>query len=421
MAKESGYTKNIFFSLIISVLILLGIGFLSVKYLIPIYDLESQDIYKFMIYLLPIIIGITFIEIGSMISSKDKDKKDTYDQLPVNSYDAPFYSQLDDDPMINKISKTDTTFTPVVESSNDSINNTEFATLHQSVAYPSDLPDDLQKQLLSLDIEQASEAIDFLHSGKTLYESNIDPDLTKQLLSLSEKDAHKLLYWLSEDAILVNPDSIVTEESQTPSHLSKDVQEKLLELDNEEANKALYWLSQDAVLVDSNSIEPENEKAVELPFDEETSQAILHFSKEDAHKAVDYISKGIVEEAIPQKYAGEFDSSFETVLKNEISSAKELGYDISLVLINADGTEDKAQIDLLLANVNASCYSFENEDGSINLIFPLYTQSETEAMLDKIFNTIYHKFKYGISSLDERFDIEIQEFLNESLNNFNSK
>lgn len=419
MDKNSGYTKNIFFSLIISVLILLGIGFLSVKYLIPIYDLKSQDIYKFMIYLLPIIIGITFIEIGGMISSKYKENKDNYDQLPINSYDEPFYTELKDDPMQNKVARTDVDFTPVAQAKEEIKKDfNEFNTITHSVAYPSNLPDELQKQLLGLDPAQATEALEYINDDKTLYESTLNPELTNQLLKLNEEDAKKVLYWLSEDAILINSDSIESTDVPNISDLPKDIQAKLLGLSNEDATKALYWLSQDPILVDANSI---NSNAVELPFDNETSNAILNFSKADALKAVDYITKGVTEKTLPEKYIGEFDSSVETILKNEISSAKELGYDVSFVLLNAKGNEDKAQIDLLLANVNSSCYSFEKEDGSINLIFPLYNESETKSILNKIFKDIYHTFKYGLTSLNERYDIEITEFINEALTDYNSK
>ncbi|MBK5200911.1 MAG: hypothetical protein JJE21_05180 [Spirochaetaceae bacterium] len=416
MVKRTGYTKNIFFSLIISVLILFGIGFLSVKYLIPIYDLKSQDIYKFMIYLLPIIIGVTFLEIGSMVASKNEENKDTYDQLPINSYDEPFYNQLFDDPMKTKVSKTDVHFTPVAQSKENIRKDfEEFTTINQSVVYPTDLPVELQKQLLALDSKQASEVLEYINDGKTLYESNFDSDLTKQLLSLNEEDAQKVLYWLSEDAILVNPDSI---DSADISNLPQNIQSKLLNLSDEDADKALYWLSQDPILVDASSIDSDE---VELPFDNETSQAILNFSKEDAHKAVEYITRGFTEEIIHENYTDEFDSSVETILKNEIESAKDLGYDVSLVLLNINGKEDKAQIDLFLTNVNSSCYSFVKEDGIINLIFPFYNRNETKSILEKVFKNIYHTFKYGLTTLNERYDIEVPQFIDEALTDYNSK
>ncbi len=100
MSKRTSYARNIFFSIVVSLVILLALGFLSVKYLVPIYDLQSQDIYKFLIYLLPVIIGLALIEIGSIISTKNSiDNEDNEDLLPKNSYDSPLFNTISDDPL----------------------------------------------------------------------------------------------------------------------------------------------------------------------------------------------------------------------------------------------------------------------------------------------------------------------------------
>lgn len=420
MDKKSEYAKNIFFSLIISVLILLGIGFLSVKYLIPIYDLKSQDIYKFMIYLLPIIIGLTFVEIGSMIASKNNEAKDNYDQLPINSYDEPFYAPITDDPLhTNNVASTDINLSPVKKHSDDlDYQSDEFNTIKASVAYPSDLEDEIQRQLLSLDAQKANDALDFIKEEYNYFKSNLNPDLTNQLLSLNEEDAKKLLYWLSQDVVLITPDSVDSLEDENDSAICEDLQKQLLNLSEEDAKNALYWLSQAPSIKNSNSI---NNESVELPFDNDTNQAILKFSNEDAHKAVEYISRGLDDIDILEKYSEKFDSSIDSILKDEISNAKDLSYDISLVVLNADNSEDIDQINLLLANVNSSCYNFENEDGSIYLIFPLYNKDEAKAILNKNFDKIFHNFKFGITSINERYDINIQEFINEAIKDYSSK
>lgn len=420
MDKKSEYAKNIFFSLIISVLILLGIGFLSVKYLIPIYDLKSQDIYKFMIYLLPIIIGLTFVEIGSMIASKNNEAKDNYDQLPINSYDEPFYAPLNDDPLhTHNAASSDINFSPVKKHSEDlEYQSDEFHTINASVAYPSDLDDEIQRQLLSLDAQKANEALDFVKEDYNYFKSNLNPDLTNQLLSLNEEDAKKILYWLSQDVVLITPDSLDSFDEEDNNAICEDLQNQLLNLSEEDAKNALYWLSQAPSIKDSNSI---NNESVELPFDNETNQAILNFSSEDAHKAVDYISRGLDDIDILEKYSEKFDSSIDSILNAEISNANDLGYDISFAVLNADNREDIDQINLLLANINSSCYNFENKDGSIYLIFPLYTKEEAKAILNKNFEKIFHNFKFGITSINERYDINIQEFINEAIKDFNSK
>jgi hypothetical protein len=392
MAKNTGYARNIFFSLIISVIILLGIGFLSVNYLVPLYDLQSQDIYKFMVYLLPIFIGITFIEIGSMISSKAKDKKtDPYDLLPRNSYDDPLYSSLDDDPLkTDFMKKSDTDFVPLNQS-RVSINQPIVEKQFETIANPvnttvvntvSTLPKQIQERLLSLSSEDAERTLNYLANDSSYYESSLETTTAEKLLTLCEEDANKLLYWLEQDAVLVDAADVV---------------------DNNITNQ-----------------KPVDEDSVVLPFDKTTNDAILQFTPEQAQDAVEYILNGSKTGFIPVEYTGEFDGSVTAVLKTEIMNAKDFGYEVSLVLMNIDNTENQNNIDMFIENINNSCFNFTQDNGSIYLVFPLYNESEAKEALDKAFNNINHKMKYGITTVNERYDIDVPTLMTEALASYNN-
>jgi hypothetical protein len=124
MSKQTGYARNIFFSIIISILILLTLGFFSIKYLVPIYDLQSKDIFQFLIYLLPILIGFVFIEIGSIIASRENihSTEDGENLLLKNRNDSTLVENIIDDPL-NK--RDATTFSPISPISTLSSSETE--------------------------------------------------------------------------------------------------------------------------------------------------------------------------------------------------------------------------------------------------------------------------------------------------------
>ncbi len=391
MSKNTGYARNIFFSLIISVIILLGIGFISVNYLVPLYDLQSQDIYKFMIYLLPIIIGIAFIEIGSAISSKTKTKEsDLYDQLPRNSYDDPLYTDMNDDPQ-----KTD--YMPKVEA--------EFIPVNQGNI-------EVNSSVIKKQFETISNPINTTVVNTA---SNLSKSLQERLLSLSDEDAEKTLIYLDNDSFYYESD------------LESSTAEKLLTLCEEDANKVLYWLEQDVVLVDTanvvdtNIINREFTDEVVLPFDKDTNEAIINFSLEQAQNAVSYILNGAKTEFIPVPFTEDFDGSFNAILQMEITNAKDIGYEVSLVFMIIDYTDCDIVFDLFLENIKSSCFNFVQEDGSIYLIFPLYNENEAREALDKAFKFINHSFTYGITTINERYDIAVPTLLNEALESYNSQ
>lgn len=391
MSKNTGYARNIFFSLIISVIILLGIGFISVNYLVPLYDLQSQDIYQFMIYILPIIIGVAFIEIGAMISSKRRiSESDLYDELPRNSYDDPLYTAINDDPQkTDYMTKTKSEFIQI-KKDDVNVDNPEVDHQFETIANPvnttvvnaiSTLPKPMQERLLSLTDKEAERILTFLANDPNYYESSLETTTAEKLLTLGEEDARKLLYWLEQDAILVDATNIVG--------------------------------------ADMDSIGLTD--AIVLPFDKETSNAIQKFSPKQAQNAVDYILNGEKTEFISVPSTEDFDGSFNAILKTEISNAKDFGYEVSLVFLDIDTSECTEDYDMFIKNINSSCFNFPQKDGSIYLIFPLYNEREALEALNKAFNKINHTYTYGITTVKERYDINVLLLMNEALDNYKSQ
>ncbi|WP_320130853.1 hypothetical protein [uncultured Sphaerochaeta sp.] len=100
MLENKHYGRQIFLSLFVTVFLLVVILYLSVKFLVPMYNINQEQIYNVLVRLFPILIGLVMIEIGVLIARrKDEDyTDDNADKLPPNAYDRPLYTLPGDDP-----------------------------------------------------------------------------------------------------------------------------------------------------------------------------------------------------------------------------------------------------------------------------------------------------------------------------------
>ena len=99
MSENKHYGRQIFLSLFLTVFLLLAILYLASRYLLPLYDVNQQQLYDILVKLFPLLIGLAMIEIGVMVARRrDEDYADQVDKLPPNAYDKPFHSLPHDDP-----------------------------------------------------------------------------------------------------------------------------------------------------------------------------------------------------------------------------------------------------------------------------------------------------------------------------------
>ncbi len=99
MSENKHYGRQIFLSLFLTVFLLLGIIYLASRYLLPLYDVNEEQIYGILVKLFPLLIGLVMIEIGVLIARRrDEEYADQVDKLPPNAYDKPFYTLPHDDP-----------------------------------------------------------------------------------------------------------------------------------------------------------------------------------------------------------------------------------------------------------------------------------------------------------------------------------
>ncbi len=99
MSENKHYGRQIFLSLFLTVFLLLAILYLASRYLLPLYDVNQQQLYGILVKLFPLLIGLVMIEVGVMVARRrDEDYADQVDKLPPNAYDKPFHTLPHDDP-----------------------------------------------------------------------------------------------------------------------------------------------------------------------------------------------------------------------------------------------------------------------------------------------------------------------------------
>ncbi len=99
MSENKHYGRQIFLSLFLTVFLLLAGLYVASRYLLPLYDVNQQQIYDILVKLFPILLGLIMIEVGVMIARRrDEEYADQVDKLPPNAYDKPFYTLPGDDP-----------------------------------------------------------------------------------------------------------------------------------------------------------------------------------------------------------------------------------------------------------------------------------------------------------------------------------
>lgn len=270
MSKRTGYVRNIFFSILISIVIFLALGFFSIKYLVPIYDLKSQEIYQFLIYLLPVLIGLAFIELGSIIASKeDRNEDNGEDLLPKNSYDAPLFNTISDDPS-EKVNPNN--LTPINPTATNTYSYTDY------------LDNEIVTRLKKYDKAEIIKMLDTYELGESINKvvSPFDKELTDKIFSLSKNEAIKALKWIEDGSPLPIENAVVL------NNLDNDTIEKIKLLSQREATMALNFINRSTLYANLENI------------DEANLHALSQLENDLVTKAIEWVYMGCPQPADPR-------------------------------------------------------------------------------------------------------------------------
>ncbi len=356
MSKRTSYARNIFFSIVVSLVILLALGFLSVKYLVPIYDLQSQDIYKFLIYLLPVIIGLALIEIGSIISTKNSiDNEDNEDLLPKNSYDSPLFNTISDDPLEKR----------------GFSNYSNYNTLDNlNLAFDSEV---LQK----LKNYKNCEIINILKDYESGISNNqlsspFDEETTEKLFALSKENVLKAISWINQGSPVVNDKAIVL------SNLTDQTIAEISKLSQREAEFALDWVKKGPKYINLENLNESNKYAVS------------QLNNDDVSKALAWINLGCPEARDPKAVV------YDNLDKDTLERLKE--YNSIQVNVGLDYIDEGAP---------------DVEDPKA-VILP----NISEATIDRLLKFSDFEINKGLNSLDNEFIDNLDQTTMERLNSY---
>lgn len=97
--KKHRYGRQIFATVIVTVIILLILLFVFSRFLVPLFNVHQEQVYSVLTRLFPLLIGLVLIECGVLIARRrDEEYADQVDKLPPNAYDKPLRNLPGDDP-----------------------------------------------------------------------------------------------------------------------------------------------------------------------------------------------------------------------------------------------------------------------------------------------------------------------------------
>ncbi len=99
MAKSKSTVKLVVTSVILSLIVIGVFALVFINFIVPAYQITTDDVYNVLIKLFPILIGLVAIQIGVMVAKRnEEDFRDSVDKLPPNSYSRALERDAQDDP-----------------------------------------------------------------------------------------------------------------------------------------------------------------------------------------------------------------------------------------------------------------------------------------------------------------------------------
>ncbi len=97
--KKQHIGRQVLVTILVTLIILLALVFCFARFLVPLFNIQEDQVYSVLTKLFPLLIGLVLIECGVMIAHRrDEDYADSVDLLPPNAYDKPLHQMPGDDP-----------------------------------------------------------------------------------------------------------------------------------------------------------------------------------------------------------------------------------------------------------------------------------------------------------------------------------
>jgi len=384
MAKPKSTAKLVVTSIVVSLVVIAVCVLLFLHYLVPAYQISEKDVFDVLVKLFPLLIGLTLIQIGIAVGKRnDEDYASQIDKLPPNAY-SKAYENIKDDPA--HVSTVGPETQPINE------NALQKEPIPEPVAASTSEPQAEEKPAMQAPPQVIIREVPVEVIKEVIKEVPIE--VIKEVPVKAEEKPEQEEATAETQAEEPKKEA-PTEEEATAEESTPEENAEEAEPEEAPAEEAEEETSEG----EESEAEEEQEEAEEAP-EEETEEEP---EEEEAETA---------EETAPAKGANEADENeakeeehapegalplmlgLEEFLSEEIKSAKEIGYDLTLCRIkNGDGaTEGNIEKDF-----SAYATVFDKDDGTY-LVFPFANESETKRLLEG------KGYEYSLSNLSGESD-----------------
>lgn len=380
MAKPSKTWKLVVTSIIISLIILALFTLAFIHLIAPAYNITEDMINSVLTKIFPILVGLVLIEIAILVGKKnDDDYKDTIDKLSPNAYDSALYTAPIDDP-----------------AKRGRVNG-------ESLDYQKTIPPEIREIIKEVPVETIKEVVKEV-PVEVVKEVPVEVEVVKEVVKEVPVEVIKEVpVEVVREAQSVENEKIIIKEVERPVEVIKYVPEP-------------YEVKVPVDVIKTVEIIKEVEKPVEVikevpveTIKEVVKEVPLEVIKEvtvEKEVPVEVVKEVTVEKEVPverEVHAKTVDAvyDFKASLDEEIKSAKEYGYDLSLLAIKESEKNGEAELktafgsDVLIFSDNNKLYA----------ILPFLSKGETDAKA----KFIAHKRSTALNGRDITSDVLIKE------------
>lgn len=353
MSKASSSLKIIITSVVISAIVLGIFAVVFLLWLVPGFQITNEQIYNVLIKLFPVVIGLILIQIGIVAGKRhEQDFSDKVDKLSPNAYDKPLYNEASDDPMekggVDLGAFSRKPIEKIVEK--EVIKEVPVEVVKEVVK---EVPVEVVKEVTrEVPIEIIKEVV-----------KEVPVEVVKEVIK--EVPVEKEAESVREIEV---PVEVIRE---VPVDVVREV-EKIVEVPVEVVKEVIKEVPVEVIKEVVKEVPVEVVKEVPVEGSASTARPVRQADHEEA--------------AAPGKLL----NLVETV-DEEISEAKALGYDLSVVGLKA---RDGLTAESIEEFFGEDTLSFD-EDGDIFIVLPLYNKAEAENTLRRFEPLVCVQYKDG--------------------------
>ena len=332
MSKSRSSLKLIISSVVISAIVLGIFAVIFLLYLVPAYQITNDSIYNGLIRFFPVLIGLILIQIGIIVGRRNDKEEDKSDFLPPNAYDKPLYDEAKDDP--------------------SAVHGVDYAKFEKRAdaeenVVVKEVPVEVVKEVVKeVPVEVIKEVV-----------REVPVEVVKEVIKEVPVEVIK------EVPVEKEAENVNTVEVEVPVEVVREVPVEIVREIEKPVEKIVEKIVEVPIEVIKEvpvEVEKEVVKEVvkEVPVEVE-KEVVKEVAKENAEPAPRYLN-------------------LEEVVNEEISSAKALGYDLSLVMIKAREGLTSMGIEEFFGE---DTLAFDAENGNVIVVLPLYNEVEARHAL----------------------------------------